>query len=142
MEKLNETIFYKIEKAIKAYRQFAQKHLKEEGLDITIDQWLVIKCILDDPSISQQEIAEKVFKDNASVTRIIELLVKAGYLKRHIHPDDRRRANLKVTQEGEEILLKVKSIVAKYRNKALHGILKGEIENMSLVLDDIIKNCN
>ncbi len=35
------TVFYSIEKAIKTYRQFAQRRLSVRNIDITIDQLLV-----------------------------------------------------------------------------------------------------
>jgi MarR family transcriptional regulator, transcriptional regulator for hemolysin len=34
MEKLEELIFYKLENAIKTYRQFAQKQITKGGFDI------------------------------------------------------------------------------------------------------------
>ena len=142
MDQLNTVIFYSIEKAIKTYRQFAQKQLKDAGLKITIDQWLIIKSIMDNPEISQQEIAEKVFKDNASVTRIIELLVKAKYLKRTVNKEDKRRSNLIVTTEGEDIIDKVYAVVLNNREIALKGIKKNEIDIASKVLNSIISNCN
>ena len=74
MEPLSDVIFYSIDKAIKTYRQYAQKQLKNAGYSITIDQWLVIKTLLENPHIKQQDLGEKTFKDNASITRIIELL--------------------------------------------------------------------
>jgi len=107
MEKLEDIIFYNMDKAIKSYRMYAQKKLKEHGFKITIDQWLIIKTILENPNITQQEIAKNVFKDNASVTRIIEILVKSGYLERRINTDDRRKSNLVVTEEGKSIIVKV-----------------------------------
>lgn len=142
MDKLNTVLFYTIEKAIKTYRQYAQKQLKQHGLKITIDQWLVVKSIMDNPEISQQEIAEKVFKDNASVTRIIELLVKAKYLKRTVNKEDKRRSNLLVTPEGEKVFENVYRVVLDNRSTALNNISNKEIETTSKVLTEIIKNCN
>src|SRR5690606_41879789 len=78
MENIESVVFYTIDKSIKAYRQYAQKQLKEAGFQVTIDQWLVLKNIQELPQISQQELSRRVFKDNASVTRIIDLLVKQG----------------------------------------------------------------
>ncbi len=100
MDKLDNVIFYSIEKAIKSYRLYGQNKLRENRLKITIDQWLVIKSIMETPFISQQEIAEKVFKDNASVTRIIDLLFKTKYIKRAVNKTDRRKTILIVTEEG------------------------------------------
>lgn len=141
MEKLKDIIFYTLDKSIKKYRVFAQKKLKEFGYKITIDQWLTIKSILENPGISQQEIGEIVFKDNASVTRIIELLVKSGYLEREINPLDRRKSNLKVTPEGESIIEKVQSLVYQNRKTALEGITEEELEITNRTLKKIIKNC-
>lgn len=142
MDKLNTVLFYTIEKTIKTYRQYAQKQLKQHGLKITIDQWLVVKSIMDNPEITQQEIAEKVFKDNASVTRIIELLVKAKYLKRTVNKEDKRRSNLLVTPEGEKVFEDVYQVVLDNRSTALKNISNKEIETASKVLTEIIKNCN
>src|SRR5690606_16416559 len=100
MENIESVVFYTIDKSIKAYRQYAQKQLKESGFHVTIDQWLVLKNIQELPQISQQELSRRVFKDTASVTRIIDLLVKQGMITREASENDRRRNFLKVTQIG------------------------------------------
>jgi len=142
MDKLNTTLFYTIEKAIKTYRQFAQKQLRQAGLKITIDQWLIIKSILDNPEIQQQEIADKVFKDNASVTRIISLLVKAKYLKRTVNKTDKRRSNLIITPEGNKVIKEVYKVVLNNRETALQNINDKDITIAQKVLSAIIKNCD
>lgn len=142
MEKLEDIIFYTMDKAIKSYRMYAQKKLKENGFTITIDQWLIIKTILENPTITQQEIAKNVFKDNASVTRIIDLLVKSKYLERKDNPGDRRKSNLVVTEEGESIIYKVQDLILQNRKNALHNIATEELETMNLALKKVIKNCS
>ncbi|WP_312765966.1 hypothetical protein [Epilithonimonas sp.] len=47
MENLDSIIFYNIDKAIRAYRNYAQRQLEGNGFNITIDQWLIIKAILE-----------------------------------------------------------------------------------------------
>lgn len=141
MEKLKDITFYTIDKAIRTYRNFAQKKLKENGYKITIDQWLIIKAILENPGVSQQELGEKVFKDNASVTRIIELLAKSGYLQREVNQDDRRKSNLNVTDAGKSIIEKVQSLVLENRKTALAGISLEDLEIMNRTLKKIIENC-
>src|SRR5690606_15576283 len=101
---------------------YAQKRLRENGFTITIDQWLVLKVLTENPEMMQQEIAEKVFKDNASVTRIINLLVKAGYLIRKINKTDRRKSSLEVTSKGVQIIEEIQSLVEENRANALKGI--------------------
>lgn len=141
MEKLNSIIFYNIDKAIRAYRNYAQRQLKLHGFTITIDQWLIIKAILENPGITQNEIGDLVFKDNASVTRIIDLMVKSEYVTRHVHPKDRRKTNLEVTDSGKKVIREVQNIVEKNREVALKGITKDELEVMYSALLTISENC-
>ncbi|REC47177.1 MarR family winged helix-turn-helix transcriptional regulator [Chryseobacterium pennipullorum] len=141
MEKLNSIIFYNIDKAIRSYRNYAQRQLKANGFTITIDQWLIIKAILENPGITQNEIGDLVFKDNASITRIIDLMVKSEYVTRHTHPDDRRKTNLEVTESGKTIIREVQNIVEKNRKTALNGISNEELEVMYSALLKISENC-
>jgi len=141
MEKLESIIFYTIDKSIRTYRTYAQNRLKEQEFKITIDQWLIIKALMENPGISQQELGEKVFKDNASVTRIIELLVRGKYLERKINPDDRRKSNLKITDSGKKIIDDVQLLVLENRKIALKGISEKDLKTMHMVLSKITENC-
>ena len=141
MERLETINFYLLDKAIRTYRMYSQKKLKENGFKITVDQWLVIKILLENPGISQLQIAEKAFKDNASITRIIDLLVKSKYLDRKVNPKDRRTSILKVTNDGVDIINKVQDLVLQNRKIAQDGITIEELENLNSTLKKIIKNC-
>lgn len=141
MENLNNVIFYNIEQAIKTYRMYAQKQIKSHDLKITIDQWLVLKSLKENPKANQQELAETVFKDTASITRIIDLLVKSEFVEREINLNDRRKFDLKITSNGEKILAKTHSIVLENRKKALEGISANDIKILNETLKKITKNC-
>ncbi|NNF34109.1 MAG: MarR family transcriptional regulator [Saprospiraceae bacterium] len=141
LTKIESTVFYGIEKAIKVYRQYAQKNIKKRGIDITIDQWLILKTIHDHSDLTQREIADLVFKDYASITRIVEILVRRSYLTRSFHQEDRRRFTLELTAEGKKIYRKLIPIVAHNRKTALTEIDLDEIESLHRSLNKIIKNC-
>lgn len=141
MENLNDVIFYQIEQAIKTYRMYAQKKIKENGLKITIDQWLVLKSLKENPNLSQAELAEKVFKDTASVTRIFDLLVSSGYVEREPNLNDRRKFNLNITSSGDEILENTYKIVLENRKKGLEGISEKNIQILNETLKKVTENC-
>ena len=141
MEKLERVVFYKLDKAIKTYRQFAQRRMNEAGLAITIDQWLVLHAIEDKPGIAQLEIAEQVFKDAASVTRIIDLLIKKEYLQRNTHESDRRRFSLELTKQGNAIVKQVAKVAEQNRSIALRGINDQQMLQLKQTLSLIINNC-
>jgi MarR family transcriptional regulator, transcriptional regulator for hemolysin len=141
MEKLNDTFFYNLEKSIKTYRQYFQNQLKLNGFDITLDQWLILNTIIENPNISQNEIAEKVFKDKASVARIIELLVQNRFLTRAIHPTNRRMFQLTITEKGIETIEKISNLVPIFRKNALIGISPDILKETQNVMKTIVINC-
>ena len=97
MEQVNQSFFYTLEKAVKVYRQYFQNSLKNAGYSITLDQWLVLNMIIDFPGITQTEIAERVFKDKASITRIIDLLEINEYVSRKPHPTHGKMIQIDIT---------------------------------------------
>jgi MarR family transcriptional regulator for hemolysin len=141
MEKLNDTLLYTLDKCFRTYNQFAQRNVKQAGYDITIDQWLILKNVAENPNLTQNDISKIVFKDSASITRIIQLLVTAGYLLKAGHPVDRRRTVLTLTKSGKKITSEVNEIAISNRATALECIEPDEIENMKSLLNQIIQNC-
>jgi MarR family transcriptional regulator, transcriptional regulator for hemolysin len=139
--RLQDVFFYSLESAIKSYRRFAQARVQEKGFDITIDQWLVLKTIEESPAASQQKIAAVVFKDFASVTRIIQLLESKGYVRRRTHQTDGRRSSLRLTRAGVALIRDLEPVIRANRRQALEGLTAREIERMREKLALITANC-
>ncbi len=135
------TVLYTIEQTIKEYRKVSQKKISQVVSDITVDQCLVL-IILDKNSVySQKEIAELIFKDNASITRIIELMVQKNYLLRKTHESDRRKFNLELTEKGKNTIELLTPVIHNNRQNALAGLSLDEIELLENLLTKIIANC-
>jgi DNA-binding MarR family transcriptional regulator len=143
MDKLDpqQTIFYTIENAIKTYRKFAQKQLSDVVTGITVDQILILTVLEENPNIAQNEMAALLFKDYASITRMIELLVKNQYLSRTINEADRRKFVLKISAKGKVALKKLKPVIFKNRTNALKGVTESEVKHLFTTLNKIISNC-
>jgi DNA-binding MarR family transcriptional regulator len=135
------TVLYTIEQAIKEYRKIAQKNIAKIVKDITVDQCLVLIILNNNTKISQNELANLVFKDNASITRMIELMVKKEYLIRTIHQEDRRKFNLEITEKGMKTIELIEPIVQLNREIALNGLSLEEITLLDKTLHKIIINC-
>lgn len=139
--RLQDVLFYSLESASKTYRRFAQARLHEAGVDITVDQWLVVKTIHESPDITLQKVGVAVFKDFASITRIVQLLERNGLLRRKPHPTDGRRSRLVLTRRGEAVIRTVEPIAQAYRRRALEGIDAGEVTRLRELLKRIVDNC-
>ncbi|HEX2722880.1 MAG TPA: MarR family transcriptional regulator [Gemmatimonadaceae bacterium] len=140
--RLQDVLFYSLESAIKAYRRFAQARLSAAGIDITIDQWLVLNMIHESADITLQQIGAAVFKDFASVTRIVQLLERKGLLRRTPHPSDGRWSQLALTSAGKSVISAVEPIAQANRRKALDGIDARHQAQLRAVLKQIMENCD
>lgn len=140
LESLEDIIFYQIDKTSRSYRQFAQRRLREEGITLTVDQWLVLKTLQENSEIQQNDLAEKVFKDPASVTRMIDVLVREDYLKRDYHETDGRRSRIVLTSKGKSVLMDIQKPVLRNRKIALKGISQDELQSLNSLLQRIWKN--
>ena len=135
------TVFYSIEKAIKSYRKFAQKRISELVSDITLDQAQLLLLVEEKPRLSQVEMAEILFKDYASITRMIALLEQNGYLSKSDHPGDGRRSELRCTAKSKATLELLKPVILDNRARAIAGSKAEELEVMQKVLALIAENC-
>ncbi len=136
-----QTIFYSIEKAIKQYRKYSQNNIAKHLNDITVDHALILIIIDKNPEFSQVEIAEMIFKDYASITRMVDLMVKNTYLERAINTADRRRFKLRITSKGYKAIETLVPTIKANREQALKGITEEEIMLANTVLKKIITNC-
>jgi len=138
----SETVFHLIEKTIKEYRKFSQKNISKKIKDITIDQGLVLLFLKKHPELTQKEIAGLIFKDNASMTRMITLMVNKKYIKRSMNEEDRRRYKLEITSKGNKTLGELESIILNNRKKSLKGITEKELIQLDTILTKINTNWN
>ena len=67
-----------------------QKHFRQAGLEITIEQWSILYHLWQEDCLSQQELCNRTFRDKPSITRLIDNLEKQKLVKRIASKEDRR----------------------------------------------------
>lgn len=137
---LDEVYFFWIERALKAFRQEKNRVFSELGVNLTSDQWIVLKRIHESPGIHQKEIAALTYKDPASITRIIDLLMKHRLAERKPHKSDRRYYSMFLTEEGHELVERLLPIAVKMRRKGLEGVSEADQQAMQRALNQIADN--
>jgi DNA-binding MarR family transcriptional regulator len=137
---LKSVLFYSLEKAIKHYRKFAQARIDKAGISLTIDQWLVLQAVLENDGLTQREIGERVFKDQASVARILALLLSHGLIAAEGQMEDARRIQLRVSEKGHQVLADIMPIILDNRSIALAGLSAEEITQLQTLLERIYRN--
>lgn len=85
-------------------KSYFTKLIKENDLNITTEQWAILNAVYHNPGASQTDLARACLKDKTNVTRILDLLVKKGYVIRNIDLNDRRIYSITLTDLGESVL--------------------------------------
>jgi DNA-binding MarR family transcriptional regulator len=129
-----------LDRTAKRVKQYAQRKFKLEDFDITVDQWLILKNLSENELLSQSELAQLVFKDQPTLTRIIDILTKKGYVERVPHPLDRRSFQLVLTNEGISKVDELKPKIATIREKAWENLGEDDFEEFKRILNTIYNN--
>jgi MarR family transcriptional regulator, organic hydroperoxide resistance regulator len=137
---INKSLGYVVAKTNWYMKNYFNKNIKENNLDITPEQWAVLITINKNPGISQSEIAYISLKDKTNVTRILDLLEKKKYIVRNSEKKDRRAYYIYLTYEGENVLKKLIEIADKANNDYISGLQVDQITDLFKILNDICEN--
>ena len=110
------------------------------GLDISMDQWMILGPIWQLESPSQKELGEICFRDKPSITRIIDSLEKKSLVVRVPDQIDHRIKRVVLTKAGKQLFYDVLPIMEKTREEVRGNIPDEEIQIFKNVLSKIIKN--
>ena len=120
-------------------KRFVQNAMKS-GLDISLDQWMVLGPIWQLESASQKELGEITLKDKTSITRIVDILEKKNLVVRVEDQIDHRIKRVILTNAGKQLFFDVLPIMEKTREEVRKDISDQDIETFKKVLSSIIVN--
>lgn len=139
-EELYNSYSVLLDRTARRVKQYAQQKFKELKFNITVDQWLVMKHLYENEGMKQNELAEILFKDNPTLTRIIDLLCDKGIAVRKQHPSDRRCFHVMLTKQGKAKVEQMKPRIQHIRLKAWEGLTKEDFKQFKKILDAIYNN--
>jgi DNA-binding MarR family transcriptional regulator len=125
-------------KVVGKFRCQISRSLKH--LDLTSEQWGVLASLWERGGLSQKELADKVAKDQANMTRILDKLVKKGWVQRLDAVDDRRAYLLYLTDEGRQLVQIAAPLVAEVKKKLVGQIPEPELQAVLAVLEKMAHN--
>ena len=117
-----------------------QKNFKQEGIEITIEQWSVLYHLWKKDGMSQQELCNASFRDKPSITRLVDNLEKLKLVKRVSSSTDRRMNMITLTDAAKKLQERTMMIASNTLNEALEGVSATDIERAKLVLQQVYDN--
>lgn len=124
----------KLEKVLSQIRKYQKRMLSSQEIQLTIDQWILIKHINDHEDLSQIQLAKLSGKDPASIKRILDILEKESYILRNKSEQSQRIHSLSLTEKGEEVVHKMFPVTIDFEAKGVEGISMEEMESFNQVL--------
>lgn len=139
-KELHDVTIFLIDQTSKMAKQYSQKILDDLGIDIIVDHWVLLKIIEENIPLSQKELAQKSFRDPASITRTIDILEKKKFVRRERMAKDRRQHIICMTKEGKDFIDRNMPLIQSMRKQSLNGFSVAEIEKFNSLLLRMQKN--
>ena len=117
-----------------------QRTFKEEGVDITPEQWVVLDHLFKSGAVSQTDLANGTFKDAPTVSRIIDKLAQKGLATRSRFPNDRRRYQVDLSDKGRSTHQRLHPKVESLRVQAWSGLNEADYYELVRLLAHIREN--
>ncbi len=113
-------------------------HLK--SYHITTEQWSVLRTLNESDKISQKELSIRSDKDQATLTKILDLLVKQENVERVPNPQDRRSFLVEITPKGAHLVEEVAPYLEKIYVEITNGIGSDNLDIFREVLSKLEDN--
>ena len=127
-------------KASTALARRLQKNFKQNGLDITIEQWSVLYQLWKNDGMSQRELCNATYRDKPSITRLVDNLEKMKLVRRVPSKEDRRMNLIYLTDAARALQEGSMELANLTLNEALTGVSAADIELCKSVLQRVYDN--
>lgn len=127
-------------KASTAMSRRMQRNFKEVGINITAEQWSILYNLWVEEGLTQQELANRTFRDKPSITRLINNLEKQKLVIRVNDKEDRRSNLIYLTKTGRQLKAQSMEQATRTIKEALEGVDRADVEHAHRTLYRVFKN--
>lgn len=126
-------------------KQFLASKLKQMGVPLTPEQFMLIDLLWNHGEMSQQKLADLMQKDKNSVTKLVDAIERKGFVIRRQNNQDRRSNTLILTEKANELKPGAKQKGISILDQMLEGINENELRmfletlrklNVNMSVDD------
>lgn len=138
MKETDWSLGMQLSRSYHSFKRAATKRMEEHGL--TPEQFSVLSELHKQEGISQKQLALLTERDQTTVGKILDKLVKKGLVIRSADPRDRRAFILLTTKEGVQVIRLLEPTLDQLQQQAFSGLSKKEIKQFIKTLEAIYQN--
>lgn len=124
--------------ARRSIRQAASERLRRHRLS-SPQFWLLV-AIHERPGPSLRELAERRLMDSPTASRVVDRLVRRGFVRIEPDPLDRRRRSIQLTGRGAALARELHPLALQIREATAKGFSAAEAETLRGLLLRVIAN--
>lgn len=117
-----------------------KQQLKANDLNLTVEEFRALFYLWFDNGLTQNEIAEKAFKEKSLMTKTINSLQKKGLIIRKRKENDKRNKQIFLTNKAIDMESKAMTCANEITNQAEQNISKSDLEIFSSVIKKMEEN--
>jgi DNA-binding MarR family transcriptional regulator len=110
-------------------------------LEITPDQFTVLRTLLENDGITQRELTHLISSDPNTVASLLERMEGAGLIERKTHEKDRRANRLKVHSAGKRKYIEAREVAIDLQRQVLSVLPEDKREEFLHHLDIVADAC-
>lgn len=129
-----------LDRTTRLLKQHYLRAFREEGVDISTEQWVLLDRLQTGGHVSQTELANGTYKDAPTVSRIIDKLAKKKLVERRRFPNDRRRYLVCITDAGRDVHDRIMPYVRDLRRQTWNGLSEEDYNRLQEILQHIRGN--
>lgn len=109
--------------------------LTASGVRVTAAQTGILFLLKHKDGRTMTELSQILGIDNSTMTGLTDRLEKAGFLKRHANPGDRRTSHIHITPQGLAEVDGAKTVIRRVNEEIKTGFSENELEAFKRVLN-------
>ena len=121
-------------------KQFLAAKLRENGVPLTPEQFMLIDLLWNQGEMTQQQLADQLQKDKNSVTKLVDAIERKGFVVRQQNLHDRRSNTLVLTEKANLLKPGAKQKGISILDQMLEGISEEELRSFLVTLAKLNRN--
>ncbi|MGV3755730.1 MAG: MarR family winged helix-turn-helix transcriptional regulator [Verrucomicrobiota bacterium] len=137
---LNHPLGFIVNRTAYLIRVRMREKLKREGHSLTPEEMAIIHHLWQQDGQTQSQLASAAIRERTTTTRLLDGLVRKGFVERRGHPDDRRKVCTWLTKKGLHLRDRLLPIAMQMAKHATDGLSPKDIETTRRTLTHIQNN--
>jgi DNA-binding MarR family transcriptional regulator len=137
---VDNAIGFWIHRVYQATRNEMYRAFREQGYDVTPEQWALMIRLWERDGCTQSELSDATFRDQPTMSRIVTGMEQRGWLERRADPDDARARKVFLTRAGRELKPKLVPVAERLVGQLVAGIDERSLRTTRATLRKMFEN--